>query len=120
MFSSLMYNKLIMKYIRLFILFIFCTFTFTQVQAQMSFRLKSAPADLSVYFNGELIKPSSISGTIREYRIPSEGTLRFSASGYNSVEWNSVRLPVVKGQADIKLEKEKGVLKYIGEYKTGS
>jgi len=86
----------------------------------MSFRLKSAPADLSVYFNNEQIKPVSVSGTIREYRIPSAGTLRFSASGYNSIEFNSNKLPVVKGQADIKLEKEKGVLKYVGEYKTGS
>ena len=86
----------------------------------MTFRLKSAPADLNVYFNNEMIKPVSTSGTIREYRVSAEGTLRFSASGYRSIEWNSVQLPLKKGQAEIKLENEKGVLKYIGEYKTGS
>jgi len=86
----------------------------------MSFRLKSAPADLSVYFNDELLKPVSVSGTIRQYRIPAAGTLRFSASGYSSIEWNSAQLPVKKGQAEIKLENEKGILKYIGEYQTGS
>jgi len=86
----------------------------------MSFRLKSAPADLNVYFNNELIKPVSTSGTIREYRISSAGTLRFSASGYRSIEWNSEQLPIKKGQAEIKLENEKGVLNYINEYKTGS
>jgi len=86
----------------------------------MSFRLKSAPADLSVYFNDELIKPVSISGTIREYKISTAGTLRFSAPGYKSIEWNSAQLPVKRGQTDIKLENEKGLLRYIGEYKTGS
>jgi len=86
----------------------------------MSFRLKSAPADLNVYFNDELIKPVSISGTIREYKISTAGTLRFSAPGYKSIVWNSAQLPVKRGQADIKLENEKGLLRYIGEYKTGS
>jgi len=108
------------KIIRLFIIFIFCTLTAPLLQAQMSFRLKSAPADLNVYFNDTLIKPVSISGTIREYRIATAGTLRFSAPGYKSIEWNSAQLPVKKGQADIKLENEKGILRYIGEYKTGS
>ncbi|MDR2700815.1 MAG: beta-propeller fold lactonase family protein [Spirochaetaceae bacterium] len=109
-----------MKNLRLFILFLFCTTAIPSLQAQMSFRLKSAPADLNVYFNDELIKPVSVSGAIREYRIPAAGTLRFSASGYRSIEWNSARLPVKKGQAEIKLENEKGVLRYIGEYNTGS
>jgi YVTN family beta-propeller protein len=108
-----------MKNLRL-ILFISCVLAPAQLQAQMSFRLKSAPADLNVYFNDVLIKPVSSSGAIREYRIPAAGTLRFSASGYRSIEWDSARLPVTKGQADIKLENEKGVLTYIGEYKTGS
>lgn len=99
---------------------IFCIAAPAQLQAQMSFRLKSAPADLSVYFNNELIRPVSTSGAIREFRIPAAGTLRFSASGYRSIEWDSARLPLVKGQADIKLENEKGVLRYIGEYKTGN
>jgi DNA-binding beta-propeller fold protein YncE len=105
-----------MKKLLLLAVFISCTLA---AQAQMSFRLKSAPADLSVYFNDELIRPVSTSGTIREYRIPAAGTLRFSASGYRSIEWNSARLPLVKGQADIKLENEKGVLSYLSEYKTG-
>jgi YVTN family beta-propeller protein len=101
----------------LYILFFFCVFS---IQAQMSFHLKSAPADINVYFNDELIKPVSSLGTIREYRISAGGTLRFSASGYRSIECNSTQLKVQNGQADIKLENEKGVLKYIGEYKTGS
>jgi YVTN family beta-propeller protein len=105
--------------LRLFILFFFCALAVPSLQAQMSFRLKSAPADLNVYFSDELIKPVSTSGTIREYRIPSEGTLRFSASGYRGIEWNSAQLPVKSGQAEIKLENEKGVLRYMGEYKTG-
>jgi YVTN family beta-propeller protein len=109
-----------MKYLRLFLAFISFALAAAQLQAQMSFRLKSAPADLNVYFNDELIKPVSVSGTIREYRISADGTLRFSAAGYRSIEWYSARLPVIKGQADIKLENEKGVLRYIGEYKTGS
>jgi len=110
-----------MKNLRLFmIIIIFFALTLPQLQAQMSFRLKSAPADLSVYFNDELIKPVSASGSIREYRISTAGKLRFSSSGYRSVEWLSEQLPVNKGQADIKLENEKGVLKYTGEYKTGS
>jgi DNA-binding beta-propeller fold protein YncE len=108
-----------MKILRLFV-FISCFLVPAQLQAQMSFRLKSAPADLNVYFNDVMIKPVSISGAIREYRIPAAGILRFSASGYRSIEWNSAQLPVTKGQADIKLENEKGVLTYIGEYKTGS
>jgi len=109
-----------MKNFQLFVILFFCTLTTPQLQAQMSFRLKSAPADLSVYFNDELIKPVSTSGTIREYRIPAAGTLRFSSSGYRSIEWPSERLPINEGQADIKLENEKSVLKYAGEYKTGS
>jgi DNA-binding beta-propeller fold protein YncE len=106
-----------MKNFHLIILFCFCVFT---AQAQLSFRLKSAPADLSVYFNNELIRPVSTSGTIREYRIPAAGTLRFSASGYRSVEYFSSQLQVRNGQADIKLENEKGILKYVSEFKTGS
>jgi YVTN family beta-propeller protein len=109
-----------MKNLRLLVLFFSCALAVPQLQAQMSFRLKSAPADLNVYFNDELIKPISTSGAIRQYRIPAAGTLRFSASGYRSIEWHSAQLPVVKGQAEIKLENEKGVLRYIGEYKTGS
>jgi len=103
----------------LLVIFISCSLAAAHLQAQMSFRLKSAPADLNVYFNDELIRPVSASGTIREYRIPAAGTLRFSASGYRSIEWNSTRLPLSKGQADIKLENEKGVLSYLSEYKTG-
>jgi len=109
-----------MKNTRYLIFVIIIALTAPFLHAQMSFKLKSAPADLSVYFNDELIKPISTAGTIREYKILTAGKLRFSAAGYNSLEWDSARLPVTKGQADIKLENEKGVLKYIGEYKTGS
>jgi YVTN family beta-propeller protein len=106
-----------MKLFKLFLLFFLCVFS---AQAQMSFHLKSAPADLNVYYNYELIKPVSISGTIREYRIPAAGVLRFSAPGYRGIECLSSQLNIQKGQVDIKLENEKGVLKYTGEYKTGS
>jgi YVTN family beta-propeller protein len=106
-----------MKNFQLLIFFFICVFA---AQAQMSFRLKSAPADLNVYFNDELIKPVSTSGTIREYRISASGTLRFTAEGYRSIECHSTQLHIQKGQADIKLENEKGILKYLSEYKTGS
>jgi YVTN family beta-propeller protein len=109
-----------MKNLRLFILFFSFILIPPQLQAQMSFNLKSAPADLSVYFNNELIRPVSTLGTIREYRIPTAGTLRFSASGYRSIEMYSPHLIVRRGQAEIKLENESGILRYVGEYRTGS
>jgi len=105
---------------RLFVFFFLLVLASPVLQAQMAFRLKSAPADLSVYFNGELIKPVSAWGTIRQYRIPAEGKITFSAAGYRSVEWNSAALPLLRGQADIKLENENGILNLISEYKTGS
>jgi len=109
-----------MKNLRFICGFLLSCTTAATLPAQMSFRLKSAPADLIVYFNDEQIKPVSTSGAVREYRIPAAGTLRFGASGYRSITLNSAQLPLTKGQADIKLENEKGVLKYAGEYKTGS
>jgi DNA-binding beta-propeller fold protein YncE len=105
---------------RFFSLFFILIVIAPVAQAQMSFRLKSAPADLAVYYNDQLIKPVSVSGAIRQYRIPAEGKLTFSAVGYRSVEWASASLPITKGQAEIKLENEKGELKLISEYKTGS
>jgi hypothetical protein len=75
-----------MKNFRLCVLFLFCALAVPLLQAQVSFRLKSTPADLNGYFNDELIKTILTSGTIRQYRIPATGTLRFSASGYRSIE----------------------------------
>lgn len=88
--------------------------------AQMSFGLKSAPADLNVHLNGELIKPLSAAAGIRNYRIDKAGMLRFSAAGYRAIEYHSSVLPVKKGLAEIKLELEKGKLQLKGEYETGS
>jgi YVTN family beta-propeller protein len=86
----------------------------------LSFRLKSAPPDLAVYYNGELQKPLSAAAGIRNYRITDSGTLRFSAEGYRSLEYASGALPVKNGLVQIKLENETGVLEYTGEYATGA
>ena len=87
--------------------------------AQTSFSLKSAPGDLDVYFNNELIKPLSSASGLRNYRVSGEGTVRFSAAGYKSQEYQSSALPVKKGIVGIKLENEKGIAALIGEYATG-
>ncbi|MDR0442240.1 MAG: hypothetical protein LBH44_02395 [Treponema sp.] len=88
------------------------------LQAQTSFTLKSAPADLNVFLNGELVKPVSTAGAFRNYRIDS-GVVRFSAAGCHSLEYNSGALPVKNGLVGIKLENEKGALKLVGEFATG-
>jgi len=87
--------------------------------AQTSFTLKSAPPDLDVYFNNELIRPVSSANGLRNYRISSAGTLRFSAEGYKAQEYQSGTLPVKKGIVGIKLENESGIASLIGEYTTG-
>jgi YVTN family beta-propeller protein len=46
--------------------------------------------------------------------------LRFSAPGYRGIECPSTQLNIQRGQVDIKLENENGVLKYLDEYRTGS
>ncbi|MCL2443763.1 MAG: lactonase family protein [Treponema sp.] len=92
----------------------------TQLWAQTTFTLKSAPENLNVYFNNELIRPFSASGGHRNYRITGTGTLRFSADGYISQEYRSNMLPVRKGIVGIKLENENGIATLIGEYRTGT
>jgi DNA-binding beta-propeller fold protein YncE len=87
--------------------------------AQTTFALKSAPADLNVFFNGELIRPVSITGTLRNYRISGAGPVKFSADGYLPLEYNTALLPVINGQLGIKLENEAGMLKFRGEYAAG-
>ncbi|MDR0472806.1 MAG: YncE family protein [Treponema sp.] len=90
------------------------------IEAQtLSFGLKSAPPDLAVYLNGELQKPLSQAAGIRNFSITGSGILRFSASGYRSIEYASAMLPVKNGLLQIKLENEKGVLEPAGEYTTG-
>jgi len=90
------------------------------LRAQSTFTLKSAPANLDVYFNDELISPVSSGGGHRYYRIPNPGMLRFSASGYKSIEYYSDVLPVRRNIVGIKLENENGMAALIGEYRTGS
>ena len=85
----------------------------------IAFGLKSAPPDLAVSLNGEIQKPASEAGGIRNYRITGGGTLRFSAETYRSVEYAAGELPVKNGRLEIKLEKESGVMKLLGEYRTG-
>ena len=84
-----------------------------------TFNLKSAPADLVVSLNGEVLKPFSSAEGIRRFRINNAGLLRFSAEGYISQEFPSTGLPIVNGLLGIKLEKENGILKLQGEYRSG-
>jgi len=83
------------------------------------FSLKSAPPDMTVFLNGEAQKPVSSAGEIRNYRINGSGTLRFSAETYRSLEYASGGLPVKNGNLEIKLERENGVMRLLGEYSTG-
>ncbi|MDR1869343.1 MAG: YncE family protein [Treponema sp.] len=86
----------------------------------VTFGLKSAPPDLAVSLNGEIQKPVSETGGIRNYRITGAGTLRFGAQTYKSMEYPSAELPVSNGRLEIKLEKENGRFKLLGEYSTGN
>ena len=86
----------------------------------VAFSLKSAPPDLTVFLNGEIQRPISEAGGIRNYRTESGGTLRFSAETYRSLEYPSWELPVKNGRLEIKLENETGVMKLLGEYSTGT
>ena len=94
-------------------------FVIIPVYAQTTFTLKSAPADLQVFLNDRPVNPVSVNGTLRNYRLNGAGTVRFSAGGYNSVEYQSDALPVVNGITGIKLENENGILRYWNEYVTG-
>jgi len=89
------------------------------LQAQSTFVLKSAPADLNVYLNDVLIRPVSSAAGHRTYRITNAGTLRFSADGYRTIEYQSDSLPVRNGIVGIKLENENGAAVLRGEYETG-
>jgi len=93
--------------------------TTSLLPAQTSFNLKSAPPDLEVYLNNELIIPFSAAGGVRSYRTAADGMLRFSAEGYNSIEYQSGALPVKNNITGIKLEKERGFAQLLGEYSTG-
>jgi DNA-binding beta-propeller fold protein YncE len=85
----------------------------------VAFGLKSAPPDLAVYLNGEIQRPVSEAGGIRNYRITGAGTLRFGAANYRSMEYPSGDMPVRNGRLEIKLENENGRFKLLGEYPTG-
>ena len=85
----------------------------------VAFSLKSAPPDLTVSLNGEIQKPVSEAEEIRNYRITGGGTLRFSAETYRNLEYPGGKLPVKNGHLEIKLEKENGAMKLLGEYSTG-
>jgi YVTN family beta-propeller protein len=87
--------------------------------AQTTFTLKSAPHDLNVFFNGELIQPVSVAGDIRSYRINGAGIVQFGADSYLPLEYHTILLPAINGLVEIKLENEDGMLKQIGEYATG-
>jgi DNA-binding beta-propeller fold protein YncE len=89
------------------------------LRAQTTFTLKSAPPDLNVYFNGELIQPVSAAGALRNYRINGAGMVQFGADGYLPLEYHSVLLPAINGRVEIKLENEDGLLTRIGEYAAG-
>ena len=85
----------------------------------LTFNLKSAPADLTVSLNGEVLKPLSSAEGIRRYRINSSGILHFCADGYYGQAFSSEELPLVNGLLEVKLEKLNGFLKLRNEYPTG-
>ncbi|MCL2293546.1 MAG: YncE family protein [Spirochaetes bacterium] len=88
--------------------------------AQTSFALKSAPPDLQVFLDGQLIEPVSTTGTLRNFLLSGAGVVRFSADGYRSVEFSSAALPIRNNILGIKLENYPGILQRINEYSTGS
>ena len=102
----------------IFLTAILLVFT-SQAWAQITFTLKSAPADLDVYYNNELIRPVSSGAGLRNYRIPAAGMLRFSAAGYKTKEYHSAVLPHRHGVAEIKLENENGIARLVSEHPTG-
>ena len=86
-----------------------------------TFTLKSAPADLHVFLNGERINPVSAAPAdgLRDFEIDRAGMLSFRAAGYRTIEHHSSALPVRNGIVGIKLEVEGGLLQLRGEYATG-
>ena len=90
----------------------------------LSFHLKSAPANLNVYFNGNLIRPLSSSNELRHYQIEGSGSLSFRSPGYVSLDYDIGALPLTNDQnqnnfLQIKLELENGRLQNSGRYVTG-
>jgi DNA-binding beta-propeller fold protein YncE len=85
----------------------------------LTFGLKSAPPDMVVYLDGEIQKPLSTAAGIRNYSIPNTGTLHFNAAGYRGHQYAGGDLPIKNGLLQIKLERESGIVKLIGEYSTG-
>ena len=92
----------------------------SHIFAQTSFTLKSAPENLNVYLNDTLIRPVSSSNGHRVYRITNPGRLRFHSPGYDSIEYRTDSLPVIRGIVGIKLENENGLVTLRGEYPTGN
>ena len=86
-----------------------------------SFTLKSAPADLFVFLNGERINPVSTipDAGLRTFEIGEVGILSFRAAGYRAIEHHSSALPVRGGIVGVKLELSSGILQLQGEYRTG-
>ena len=94
-------------------------FAAVSLHAQTSFTLKSAPDNLIVFLNDELIMPVSTANSLRNYQINAPGMLRFSSVGYQSQEYHSNLLPVRDGLVQIKLENENGIHDLRGEFLTG-
>jgi len=71
--------------------------------------------------NGKAVNPVSVSTAqgLRNYRLEENGTVRFSAAGYRSLEYPSNALPIKNGLVEIKLENENAALELLGEYTTG-
>ena len=110
-------NKTIKTFI-VFSIFFLLLVEFLPAQS-LTFNVKSAPADLVVSLNGEVLKPLSSAEGIRRYRINNSGILQFSAEGYYSKSYSSEELLLVNGLVGIKLENIYGVLELQREYSTG-
>ena len=87
-----------------------------------TFTLKSAPADMQVFLNGERLSPISAApdAGLRTFEIDMAGMLSFRAAGYRTIEHHTGALPIRGGIVGIKLELANGILQLKGEYRTGS
>ena len=81
--------------------------------------IKTAPPDLDVFLNDELLTPVSAVDGLRTFNIESDGIIRFSAAGHISLEFSAGELPVRNSIVGIKLENENGFARLIGEFRTG-
>ena len=86
-----------------------------------TFTLKSAPADLHVFLNGELLVPASAvpAEGLRTFELDGPGMLSFRAAAYRTIEHHSSALPARGGIVGIKLELEHGIMQLQAEYRTG-